>query len=297
MSYVDAFLEREKDRINVVERIDGKRYYKTYPTRYTFYYADPGGKYKSIFNLPLSRFSTKSRTEFDKEKKSFSHQKLYESDINPIFRCLEENYLDSKSPKLHICFFDIEVDFEGSANSSFYNFNASTESTCCGANLSKKFGPGNAEGNPDKATTDGTIVNKTKTNMFGFHPHTQPSFAVMNVANLSSKEKLGVIHAIGHDSNSSGSGVAPDRSEMVAKYSNTSDPISSIQQVTSWSTYNSGSEMVVLGWDPSDKISVELGGVQTYEIDGEGTKWAPEKGTVRYNKDAFIVIKNQSRRT
>ena len=52
-----------------------------------------------------------------------------------------------------------------------------------------------------------------------------------------------------------------------------------------------------LGWDPSDKISVELGGVQTYEIDGEGTKWAPGKGTVRYNKDAFIVIKNQSRRT
>ena len=57
--------------------------------------------------------------------------------------------------------YDIEVDFEGSANSSFYNFNASTESTCCGANLSKKFGPGNAEGNPDKATTDGTIVKAT----------------------------------------------------------------------------------------------------------------------------------------
>jgi DNA polymerase elongation subunit (family B) len=112
MSYVDAFLEREKDRINVVERIDGKRHYKTYPTRYTFYYADPAGKYKSIYNLPLSRFSTKSRNEFDKEKKSFSHQKLYESDINPIFRCLEENYLESKSPELHICFFDIEVDFD-----------------------------------------------------------------------------------------------------------------------------------------------------------------------------------------
>ena len=57
--------------------------------------------------------------------------------------------------------YDIEVDFEGSANSSFYNFNGTTESTCCGANLSKKFGPGNAEGNPDKATTDGTIVKAT----------------------------------------------------------------------------------------------------------------------------------------
>ena len=57
--------------------------------------------------------------------------------------------------------YDIEVDFEGSANSSFYNFNGSTESTCCGANLSKKFGPGNPDGNPDKAVTDGNIVKAT----------------------------------------------------------------------------------------------------------------------------------------
>ena len=32
-----------------------------------------------------------------------------------------------------------------------------------------------------------------------------------------------------------------------------------------------------------------------YEIDGAGTKWAPVKGTRKYNKDAFIVIKNKSR--
>ena len=112
MSYVDAFLEREKDRINIVERKDGERHYKTYPTRYTFYYNDPGGKFKSIFDQPVSRFSTKSRKEFDKERKIYSHQRLYESDINPIFRCLEENYLDSTSPDLHVCFFDIEVDFD-----------------------------------------------------------------------------------------------------------------------------------------------------------------------------------------
>ena len=63
MSYVDAFLEREKDRVNIVERKDGKRHYKTYPTRYTFYYNDPAGKFKSIFEQPVSRFSTKSRKE------------------------------------------------------------------------------------------------------------------------------------------------------------------------------------------------------------------------------------------
>lgn len=52
----------------------------------------------------------------------------------------------------------------------------------------------------------------------------------------------------------------------------------------------------VLGWDvSSDDIHIEIGGTSVYEIDGAGTKWAPVKGTRKYNKDAFIVIKNRSR--
>ena len=43
------------------------------------------------------------------------------------------------------------------------------------------------------------------------------------------------------------------------------------------------------------KIAVEIGGTSVYEIDGAGTKWAPKKGTRKYNKDAFIVIKNLDR--
>ena len=49
-----------------------------------------------------------------------------------------------------------------------------------------------------------------------------------------------------------------------------------------------------LGWDPNDDIHIEIGGTSVYEIDGAGTKWAPVKGTRKYNKDAFIVIKNRS---
>ena len=59
MSYIDAFLERDKDRINVVERVEGKRFYKTYPTRYMFYYHDSSGEYKSIYGNRLSRFATR----------------------------------------------------------------------------------------------------------------------------------------------------------------------------------------------------------------------------------------------
>ena len=53
--------------------------------------------------------------------------------------------------------------------------------------------------------------------------------------------------------------------------------------------------MQKLGWDPNDNIAIEVAGSSVYMIDGAGTKWAPVKGTVKYNKDAFIVIKNLDR--
>ena len=50
-----------------------------------------------------------------------------------------------------------------------------------------------------------------------------------------------------------------------------------------------------IGWDRGDNVAVEIAGTSVYEIDGAGTKWAPLKGTRKYNKDAFIVIKNLDR--
>ena len=50
-----------------------------------------------------------------------------------------------------------------------------------------------------------------------------------------------------------------------------------------------------MGWESGDDVVVEIAGTSVYEIDGAGTKWAPVKGTRKYNKDAFIVIKNRDR--
>ena len=53
-----------------------------------------------------------------------------------------------------------------------------------------------------------------------------------------------------------------------------------------------------LGWDADDELSVEIGGVA---VTGTAThpdanpKWAKPFGTVSYQNDAFIVIKNKSR--
>jgi DNA polymerase elongation subunit (family B) len=113
MSYVDAFYNREQDQILVVERdTKGNRHYKEYPARHLFYYKDPKGKFNSIFGEPLSRVTCKNVKELRKELAIHSNKKLYESDINPIYRCLEDNYLNVDAPKLNVAFFDIEVDFD-----------------------------------------------------------------------------------------------------------------------------------------------------------------------------------------
>ena len=113
MSYVDAFYDREQDQINVVERNDkGERHYREYPARHIFYYPDPKGKFLSLKGEPLTRVTSKNVKEHRKELAIHNNKKLFESDINPIYRCLEDNYLNIDAPKLNVAFFDIEVDFD-----------------------------------------------------------------------------------------------------------------------------------------------------------------------------------------
>ena len=113
MSYIDAMFDRAGDRIHIVERDkQNQRQFKTYPAQYVFYYDDPKGKHTTVYGRPCSRFKTQSAKEFHKELKIQNNKNIYESDINPIFRCLEQNYLGKDAPELHVGFFDIEVDFD-----------------------------------------------------------------------------------------------------------------------------------------------------------------------------------------
>ena len=86
--------------------------FKEYPARYVFYYKDSRGKFESIFGDKLDRIVTTSGKQFKKERKLYSSHKLFESDVNPVFRCLADNYLGADTPKLQQAFFDIEVDFD-----------------------------------------------------------------------------------------------------------------------------------------------------------------------------------------
>jgi len=56
--------------------------------------------------------------------------------------------------------------------------------------------------------------------------------------------------------------------------------------------------IATLGWDCYDDVVVEIGGTQVsgiHQPENYNKKWAAPFGTRKYNKDAFIVIKNRTR--
>lgn len=113
MSYVDAFHEKATDTIKLVERDQhGKRVYKDFPIKRTFYVDDPRGKHQSIFGKPVTKITCKNSNEFRKEVAINNNKKLFESDLNPIYVCLSDNYLNHEAPKLNVAFYDIEVDMQ-----------------------------------------------------------------------------------------------------------------------------------------------------------------------------------------
>ncbi len=98
--------------------------------------------------------------------------------------------------------------------------------------------------------SEGTLVNYNRVHQ-GATTDEGAMFQVSNIANLAGKEKL----VIGHEGQPrlAGAGTAPTRVEWVGKWANTSDAIHTINTWESGTgSYASGSETVILGWDPSD---------------------------------------------
>ena len=100
MSYVDAFYNRDKDIVQVVERVKGKRVYNDFPAWRTFYIKDPRGEYTSIHGEKVRQIKCKRLKDLHKERRINSGKKFYESDLKPEVRCLSENYNGVDSPKL-----------------------------------------------------------------------------------------------------------------------------------------------------------------------------------------------------
>ena len=79
-----------------------------------------------------------------------------------------------------------------------------------------------------------------------------PSFSVEEFANISNQEKLVIHHSV--HQHTAGAGTAPYRVECVGKWANTSNQVTSYQ-IKSDQNFNTGSEIVVLGYDNDEADS------------------------------------------
>ena len=103
--------------------------------------ASPGWYSAGPFAEPVIFFNDIKRT--DEQKGFFGELNIALSDTSEL--------------TLGLRWYDIQVDFEGSANSSFYNGFGAPDTQQFGSNLSAQYAPGNANGYPDKAKSDGVI--------------------------------------------------------------------------------------------------------------------------------------------
>ena len=103
-----------------------------------------------------------------------------------------------------------------------------------------------------RSNIGGSDATNTSTNrIVGDEDGAVIDFNVEYLANLSGEEKLILRHQVTQET--AGAGNAPRRTEMVAKWSNTSNPIDTIQSINTESgSFDTNSEIVVLGWDPTD---------------------------------------------
>ena len=103
--------------------------------------ASPGWYSAGPFSEPVIFFNDIRRT--DEQRGIFGELSFATSDTTEL--------------SIGARWYDIEVDFEGSANSSFGIGFGNTDQQKYGSNLSAQYAPGNSDGYPDKAETDGVI--------------------------------------------------------------------------------------------------------------------------------------------
>jgi hypothetical protein len=113
-----------------------------------------------------------------------------------------------------------------------------------------------------------------------------PLFAVEYVANLPSKEKLCISHLV--QVGVAGAGTAPSRGEEVGKWTNTSDSIDEVEMNEGRAgSYNTGTEIVVLGWDPADTHTTNFW-EELASVSGDGSSTTLSTGTVIDKKYIWI---------
>lgn len=112
MSYISAITRG--DDVIVWERDETGRHEVTYTAPFYFYAQDERGKHRTIYGQTCSKVECATRADFNYKRKKYQESGLpiYESDVEPELRVLSNSYYNKPAPKLHIGFYDIEVDYD-----------------------------------------------------------------------------------------------------------------------------------------------------------------------------------------
>ncbi len=109
--YIDARLINGRVYVSEKDK-DGNRKINKHLPPYVFYYQDGNGTHKSIYGdkLKQARYTDEKKFNIELSKKRNTGKQIFESDVNVVFRLLEERYPSNNTPPLNICVLDIEAD-------------------------------------------------------------------------------------------------------------------------------------------------------------------------------------------
>lgn len=112
MSYINT--ELVDNSVYVWERVDGQRELKVYDAPWYMYVEAKSGDRDTLHGGRAMRFDFADRFELQGAV-SYAHsrgKRTFESDLAPDLKVLSENYYNVPVPKLHVCYLDIEVDYD-----------------------------------------------------------------------------------------------------------------------------------------------------------------------------------------
>jgi DNA polymerase elongation subunit (family B) len=110
-NYVGASFDWDSDSVLIWERETAEtRTLKTYKAPRYFYVLDSEGEYTSMFGEKLSKIVCDDVDDFNHKLKQYPNASRHESDIQPMFKVLMNEYYKKPNPILNYAFIDIETD-------------------------------------------------------------------------------------------------------------------------------------------------------------------------------------------
>ena len=139
----------------------------------------------------------------------------------------------------------------------------------------------------ENGASDATRVNRSSMS-FNILADEEPRFYYGYISNIAGSEKL--MQTWSTQQLTLGAGNPPNRGEWVGKWANTSNAVSRMTTTnTDTGTYDTGSEVVVLGWDPDDTHTTNFW-EELASVSGAGSSTTLSSGTITAKKYLWVQV-------